>query len=83
MLQKFYFLGHNAGTSGKTGKPYDIVNLSTGLEAFPPFNVPNDKISKFLDTLEHGQEFYGAVELSVAYGAIRATLVEASLSKKS
>lgn len=80
-MQKFFFLGHNAGTS-KNGKPYDMVNLSTGLEAFPPFNIIDPKVGKFLDQLEHGQEFYGAVELSVAYGAIRATLIDASLSKK-
>jgi len=81
-MQKFYFLGHLKGNAKKSGNPYDIANVSTGLEAFPPFNVGNDKVSKFLDTLEHGAEFYASVELTVSYGAIRATIVDASLGKK-
>lgn len=81
-MQKFYFLGHNQGKAKNSGKPYDIANVSTGLEAFPPFNVANEKVGKFLDTLEHGQEFYADVDLSVAFGAIRATITNASLSKK-
>lgn len=81
-MQKFIFVSHGKGTAKRTGNPYDMVTLSNGLEAFPPFNVQNDKISKFFDTIEKGSDVYCDFELEVAYGALRAIIVEASLQKK-
>lgn len=80
-MQKFHFISHSKGVS-KAGKPYDMCNLSTGLEAFPVFNVGNKEVSDFFATLKHGDEIYCDVELSVAYGAIRGTIVKASLKAK-
>lgn len=62
-LQKLIFVSSHAGTSKKTGQPYNIVTLSNGIRAGVISNPENIDCSIF----EEGQEVVAGFEVSLNY----------------
>jgi len=73
-MQTLVFVSALEGSSKKSGRPYSIVRLSNGIEAFVVTKAPDVDVSRFVEGDEIDCEF----EIAKGYGdTLKATLIKA------
>ena len=74
-MQTLIFVRRSHGVAKKSGKDYDMVEVSNGLSSFTLSADPGIG-AQIEESLEEGDTFKAEVHVTVAFGALRGTIVK-------
>lgn len=75
-MQTLIFRRHSTGVSKTKGEPYDMVEVSNGLDSFT-LSPKDEQVSREIDDLrlEEGQEFQAEIHVTKQMNTLRGIIV--------